>query len=126
MTNPVNSFEIPVSDLDRAVHFYEAVFGYALERAEVDGNEFAWFPVDNDAPGISGALAKGESYTPSTAGTRIYFSVENIDATLAKVHAAGGKTMYPKTSVGELGYVAEFKDCDGNRIALHMRSNDHA
>lgn len=121
MKNPVNSFEIPVSDLDRAVQFYEAVFSCALERAEVDGNEFAWFPIDNNAPGISGALAKGESYTPSTAGTRIYFSVDDIDATLAKVHAAGGKTMYPKTDVGDLGFVAEFEDSEGNRIALHCK-----
>jgi hypothetical protein len=125
MKNPVNSFEIPVDDLDRAARFYEAVFGCVLERAEVDGNEFAWFPIHNDAPGISGALAKGESYTPSTAGTRIYFSVDDIDATLQKVHTAGGKTMYPKTDIGDLGFVAEFEDSEGNRIALHMPSIDH-
>jgi predicted enzyme related to lactoylglutathione lyase len=121
MKNPVINFEIPVNDLDRAVQFYQSVFGCTLERAEVDGNTFAWFPVDNDAPGISGALAKGESYTPSVNGTRIYFSVDDIDATLAKVHAAGGKTMYPKTDVGELGFVAEFEDSEGNRIALHAK-----
>jgi predicted enzyme related to lactoylglutathione lyase len=123
MRNPVNSFEIPVNDLDRAVLFYQSVFGCTLERAEVDGNEFAWFPIDHDAPGISGALAKGESYTPSLNGTRIYFSVTDIDATLEKVHAAGGKTMYPRTDVGELGFVAEFEDSEGNRIALHATTD---
>lgn len=30
--------------------------------------------------------------------------------------------LYPKTSVGELGFVAEFEDCEGNRIALHSRN----
>jgi predicted enzyme related to lactoylglutathione lyase len=123
MKNPVNSSEIPVDDLDRAVRFYEVVFSFTLERAEVDGNEMAWFPTHDGAPGISGALAKGESYTPSINGTRIYFIVDDIDATLAKVHAAGGKTMYPKTSVGELGWVAEFEDCEGNRIALHTTTD---
>lgn len=73
------------------------------------------------APGISGALAKGESYVPSTNGTLVYFSTNNIDDTLAKVKSNGGKTLYPKTSIGELGMVAEFEDSEGNRIALHSQ-----
>lgn len=125
MTNPVNAFEIPVVDLERAMHFYEAVFSFTFERADVDGNEMAWFPLHEDAPGISGALAKGDSYTPSIDGSRLYFSVQDIDAALAKATAAGGKMMYPKTDVGALGFVAEFEDSEGNRIALHMPSNVH-
>jgi hypothetical protein len=121
MKNPVGAFEIPVVDLERAIAFYAGVFGFAFERASVDGNEMAWFPLHESAPGISGALAQGESYAPSTAGTRVYFSVDDIDATLAKVHAVGGKTLYPKTSVGELGWVAEFEDSEGNRVALHAQ-----
>lgn len=38
MKNPVGYFEIPVSNLDRAINFYEKVFGYEFERATVDGN----------------------------------------------------------------------------------------
>ena len=41
MKNPVCYFEIPVTDLERAVAFYTAVFGYQLERVEVDENEMA-------------------------------------------------------------------------------------
>lgn len=122
MRNPVGYFEIPVNDLDRAIGFYEKVFGYDFERATVDGNEMAWFPLDENAPGISGALAKGESYVPSTAGTLVYFSTDDINQTLDKANASGGKTLYPKTSIGELGWVAEFEDSEGNRIALHSRS----
>ncbi len=119
MKNPVGYFEIPVNDLDRAISFYEKVFGYEFDRAMVDGNEMAWFPINKDAPGISGALAKGESYVPSTKGTLVYFSTNNIDDTLVKVNSSGGRTLYPKTSIGELGWVAEFEDSEGNRIALH-------
>ena len=32
----------------------------------------------------------------------------------------GGNILYPKTSVGDLGFVAEFEDSEGNRIALHQ------
>lgn len=121
MKNPVGYFEIPVNDLDRAIHFYEKVFGYELEKIAVDGNEMAWFPIHQDAPGISGALAKGDSYMPSTKGSRLYFNTDNIEEILSKVNAHGGKTVYPKTSIGELGWVAEFEDSEGNCIALYSQ-----
>lgn len=117
----VSYFEIPVSDLDRAARFYESVFGVALERAEIDGNQMANFPFDESAPGITGALAKGDSYVPGRQGARVYFSVTSIDATLARAISAGGRVLYPKTSIGELGHVAEFEDSEGNCIALHQR-----
>ena len=122
MQNPVGYFEIPVNDLDRAVNFYEKVFGYEFERVTVDGNEMAWFPNHEDAAGISGALTQGESYSPSIHGSRIYFNTDNIDEILSKVNSIGGKTLYPKTSIGDLGWVAEFEDSEGNCIALHSQS----
>lgn len=121
MKNPVGYFEIPVNDLDRAIAFYTHVFGYEFERTEIDGNEMAWFPFDATAPGISGALAQGDSYIPNPKGTLIYFNSDNIDDTLNKVNSSGGKTLYPKTSIGELGWVAEFEDSEGNRIALSSK-----
>lgn len=117
--NAVAYFEIPVNDLDRAIGFYEKVFGFPLERAEIDGNDMALFPFEENGRGISGALAKGESYAPGRQGARIYFSTASIEDTLAKVEAAGGRVVYPKTSIGALGWVAEFEDSEGNVIALH-------
>lgn len=116
-TNPVSYFEIPVSDMDRAVAFYEAVFSVSLERTMLDGNEMALFPFNENGEGISGALAKGNSYVPSASGPRIYFFVENIDETLDQATEMGGQIAYEKTSVGEF-WVAEFKDSEGNQIAL--------
>lgn len=122
MKNPVCYFEISVTDLERAIVFYTAVFGYQFERVEVDGNEMAMFPAGDEASGITGALAKGESYLPGKQGSRIYFSVVSIEDTLHKVKLAGGSILYPKTSIGELGSVAEFEDSEGNCIALHSAS----
>ena len=119
MKNPVGYFEIPVNDLDRAVAFYEIVFGYQLERTLIDGHEMALFPSSDQAVGITGALVKGDSYIPGKAGSRLYFITENIDETLNMVLSQGGKVLYPKTSIGDLGWVAEFEDVEGNCIALH-------
>lgn len=119
MKNPVNYFEIPVTDLDRATAFYTAVFGEPLERTEIDHNQMALFPAREGATGITGALAKGDSYVPGRQGARVYFSTPDIDETLRRVQRAGGKVLYPKTSIGALGWVAEFEDSEGNCIALH-------
>lgn len=118
MPNPVVHFEIPVSDIDRAVRFYEALFGYTLRRDTVDGYSMAFFPAADGAPGASGALAKGDVYKPAKAGPVLYFDVDDIDAALARAEASGGSVLYPKKDIGEAGFVAEIEDSEGNRIAL--------
>ena len=101
----------------RAIDFYESVLGVELTRSKIDGHDMALFPGSNDGTGVSGALAKGESYVPSTAGPRIYFFVEDIDETLDRAISKGSTIAYPKTAVGDL-WIAEFIDSEGNQIAL--------
>jgi uncharacterized protein len=105
-------FEIPVTDLKRAMDFYGYVFDIKFKVENIDGNDMALFPSN------IGALAKGESYQPSLDGTRIYFDIESIDEVMKKALEKGGKKLYPKTSIGELGFVAEIQDSEGNCIAL--------
>ncbi|UFP92881.1 VOC family protein [Gloeobacter morelensis] len=118
MKNPASYFEIPVVDLDRAMQFYSAVFGYRFEREQIHGNEMALLPIYEGQEGISGALAQGEIYVPSKNGSLIYLNSSDINATLNKVKSNGGDVLLPMTPVGELGFVAEFEDSEGNRIAL--------
>lgn len=118
MQNPVGYFEIAVRNLDRATAFYTAVFGYDFERVEIDGNQMALFPLHEGSTGITGALAQGESYVPGQQGCRLYFYTASIAETLARAEGAGGKVLYPRTSIGDLGWVAEFEDSEGNCIAL--------
>ena len=117
-TNPVTYFEIPVSNIGRAVRFYEAVLEIGLERQDIDGYEMALFPSNPGAPGASGALAKGDVYVPAKTGPVFYFNVGDIDAVLVRAISHGGKVLYPRKDIGEFGTVAEFEDSEGNRIAL--------
>jgi len=119
LKNPVRYFEIPVTDLARAQTFYQAVFGFDFETDVIDGYEMALFPYTEGAVGVTGALVKGDVYIPSTQGSILYFHTRDIDETLARAVKAGGAILYPKKSIGDLGYVAEFQDSEGNRIALH-------
>lgn len=121
--NPVVYFEIPASNMDRAIKFYQSVFNFTFSRAIIDKNDMALFPFVAENSGITGALAKGEIYKPTKDGIVIYFKTDNIDKTLNNVLEHGGKILYPKTSNGDLGFVAEFEDSEGNRIALHQNPN---
>lgn len=119
MPNPVVYFEIPVSDMPRASAFYRAVFETELTRETIDGYEMALFPGGPGREGAAGALAKGDVYVPSLNGPILYFGVDDIDPVLARATANGGRILFPKKSIGANGFVAEFQDSEGNRIALH-------
>lgn len=121
--NPVVYFEIPVVNINRAIRFYQSVFQFSFQKEIIDNNEMALFPFVAKNIGISGALAKGEIYKPTHNGVVIYFQTKDIDASLEKIIQNNGKILYTKTSNGDLGFVAEFEDTEGNRIALHQAIN---
>lgn len=117
--NPVSWFEIPVSDYKRAKSFYETILGVTLTDNDIGGSKMGWFPWDQGAPGSAGTIIQHEAYIPSHHGTMVYLSVDDIEATLEKIEANGGKTLLGKQSIGEYGFVAHFEDTEGNRVALH-------
>ena len=119
--NPVNWFEIPAKDLSRATKFYENIFGTKLQLNEMGPMKMAWFPMEQNGQGAGGTLIKSEGYKPSTSGTLIYFSIDDIESVLKKINAEGGKTLQAKTSIGEHGFIALFEDTEGNRVGLHSR-----
>ncbi|WP_043159052.1 VOC family protein [Aeromonas hydrophila] len=45
MFNIAMHFEIPVTDMARAMAFYRRVFGIEFELTQIDGNEMALFPL---------------------------------------------------------------------------------
>ena len=112
-------FEIPVHDLDRARLFYESVLNVELSVNDFGTVRMAFFPMASNAYGASGALVKGESHAPSHRGILLYLSVADIEETLDRVDSNGGRTLMPKTSIGDYGFIAHFQDSEGNRLGLH-------
>lgn len=119
--NPVNWFEIPVKNFDQAKRFYESVFDFDLPVTDMGLAKMAWFPMSPGVPGAGGGLICSEDHAPSATGTLVFFHVDDIDGTLAKIKANGGQTLMPKRGIGEHGFIAQFKDCEGNRVALHSK-----
>ena len=49
-----------------------------------------------------------------------YIQVDSIDDALAKVTAAAGTVALPKTEIGQgMGFIAAFKDTEGNLLGFH-------
>ena len=122
MANAINWFEIPANNYDRAIQFYSTVLGAPLHKQEIQGTKMAFLPMEGQ--GVGGAVCFGEGYTPSDAGALIYLNGgDDLAAPLARVGAAGGQVVVPKTKISEeIGYFAVFMDTEGNKMAFHSPS----
>jgi hypothetical protein len=60
-------------------------------------------------------------YKPGMDGALVYLNANpSIQTVIDKIEDAGGKTILPRTKIGEdIGYMAFFIDSEGNRMALH-------
>lgn len=118
MSNCLVWCDIPVVDLDRAMSFYSAVLGDAVQAREFSGMKFALLPGAESAS--SGCLYISSTIQPSTQGPLIYLNCNGrLDEAVAQVAPHGGRVLEPKQSIGPHGFRAVVLDSEGNRIALH-------
>jgi predicted enzyme related to lactoylglutathione lyase len=120
--NPVGWFEIYVSDMARAKSFYETVLGVQLTRIPQSGDSLddMWaFPMNRDASGASGALAKMEGAPRGAGGTIIYFVCDDCAEQARRAKQAGGQIVKEKFSIGDYGNIALASDLDGNIVGFH-------
>ena len=123
-TNAVNWFEIPVKEITRASKFYETIFDIKMTPMEMMGMKMAFFPAEPGSGKASGGLVQSEMHKPSMEGSVIYLNANpDLQNSLNKVEAAGGKVLMPKTKISdEIGHMAFFADTEGNRMALHSNN----
>ncbi len=123
MNNPIGWFEIYVEDMARAKAFYEGVLGVTLTRLESPDPGSAiemWaFPMDQNAYGASGTLAKMPGVAAGGNSTLVYFSCTDCAVEAARAVKCGGQLQQGKTSLGPYGFMALLVDPEGNRIGLH-------
>lgn len=122
MKNVINWFEIPVSNYERAKKFYTEVLGVEIKdhHMEEKNVKYGVFPYDTENNTVSGAIMQMEGINPSTDGSTVYLNGgEDLSIPLGRVEAAGGKIIMPKMSIKEDGFIAQFTDTEGNRVAFH-------
>jgi len=119
-SNAIGWFDIYVSEMGRAVAFYEGVLRQKLQPIgdPTGETQMMSFPADMQSYGASGALVKSVHSRPGKGGTLVYFSVEDCSDEESRVVAAGGKVVRPKFSIGEFGWVTLCEDTEGNMFGL--------
>lgn len=125
MKNAVNWFEIPVKNFDRAKTFYEALYQAEMSVSELPDFKIkmAFFPSDMELGAIGGSIVKGPNYKPSKIGALVYLNGgDDLSVILARVEESGGEIVMQKTSLGSNGFMAQFLDTEGNKLALHSRA----
>ncbi len=119
MNNYVSIFEIPATDFERAIRFYQAILSIQIESMEFEGMQMGLFPYENQV--VIGSIMKGEGYKPTSEGVTIYLNGgENLQTILDKVEPNEGRILVPKTPhADESGFFAIFLDSEGNKMGLH-------
>jgi predicted enzyme related to lactoylglutathione lyase len=116
MPNSIVHFEIPADDVQRAKKFYEEAFGWKI----TDPFKMNYFFVETRGPGepgINGGLMPRKSPDQPFMN---YLDVDSIDTFCKKVEDAGGVVVLPKTEIGPgMGWIAAFKDTEGNMLGFH-------
>jgi predicted enzyme related to lactoylglutathione lyase len=113
-TNRFNWVEIRVRDLEKAKAFYGSVFDWKISGEE--NKDWAYWLIDTgEKP--SGGMWRFPQGKP--VGVLVYISVDDIDETLKKAIASGGKIVVPKSKEGE-NSMATISDPDGNLFGLYQ------
>lgn len=121
MSNAINWFEIPVTDLARAKRFYSNLLAAELRQESMNGIDMAILPYQQG--GVGGALVQGEQFVPSEKGAVVYLNAgEDLDGILSRAETAGGKVVMGRTLLSEqIGSIAFVQDTEGNKVGFHTR-----
>ena len=119
MKSYLSIFEIPATDITRAIDFYQAILNISIEKIEFPGMEMGLLPFEDQM--VTGVIMKGEGHEPSAVGITIYLDGGNdLQQILDKVIPNGGEILAPKTPhADESGFFALFLDSEGNKMGLH-------
>lgn len=119
MKSYISMFEIPATDISRAINFYQALLDINIEKMDVEGMQMGILPYEGQM--VHGVIIQADGYKPSADGVTMYLNAgENLQIVLDRVEKNGGQIMVPKTAhADESGYFALFTDSEGNRMALN-------
>src|SRR5690349_20578822 len=112
--NQPSYFEIQADDVQRAVKFYEQIFGWKFTR--VEGLPIEYWSITTE--GIRGGLLQRPvPAPPPQSGTNAYvcsMEVADFDPVAQKIVDLGGQIAMPKFAIPATCWQGYFIDLDGN------------
>lgn len=110
MPNRICHVEFEVTDLERAQHFFEVLFGWTFRPF---GDMVVFGAGEDHVGGLTKVDAPRPGGTPS-----VWFDVEDLDGVLAKAAGMQAKVLAEKHPLPGIGYSAQIADPDGNPVGL--------
>lgn len=119
MSNRVVHFEIPCDNPEKTMDFFKEVFDWSFQQF---GTEDYWTVMtgDQNSPGINGGLMKKKDPNQPIVNS---IDVANLDKTIINIEKAGGTIVVPKMPIPTVGWLAYFKDPDGNIHGIYQKDS---
>lgn len=109
-------FEIPVDDFDRAMDFYNKLFGWKIEKFPGPTDYLVISTIDNKGnDALKGGMIKRVCTEHSVTN---YIDVPSVAEYVTKIRQLGGKVIVEKMPVPKMGYFAIALDPEGNVFGI--------
>ena len=106
--------ELMTTDAAAAGEFYSSLFGWELEEEAMEGMTYTMIKVDGEpVGGMMGMPPDCQAMGPCWG---VYVTVDDVDATAAKVESLGGKVLRPPADIPEVGRFCVLQDPQGAAI----------
>lgn len=112
--NTLSHFAINVEDCDRAIVFYETVFGWKFS---------SWGPPGFHMTQVGDLHAaiqqrQTEPFPTQIGNFECTLAVDDVDRVAALIVANGGEITMPKVTIPHVADIARVKDCEGNTFSI--------
>jgi uncharacterized protein len=113
-------FDLTVNDVGLAKAFFEKALGWHFEKFDMPYEYFRIQAGPAGEPGIDGGIGAVRD-APLSEGrplTLVTVPVADLEATLARVTAAGGRIVEPRTPIPGIGWYATCEEPGGLKFGL--------
>ena len=115
---------LAVTDVETMAKFYEAAFGWTrradfpifVEVELPDGRGVAFY--ERESFGVNTGKVPAAVPDGELTGAELYLRCDDLDATIARLHALDARELRPKTLKPWGDHVAYFADPEGNVLAV--------
>jgi len=95
-------FECFTTDVNKAVNFYSALFGWTAKKPGYAGLDYTTFWLRDDVP-VGGMMQISPEMGPMPPHWGVYFTVRDVHATVALALELGGSVTYPVMEIDTVG-----------------------
>lgn len=123
--NPVVHFEMPAENRKRMSAFYSKAFGWQTKQLGSDMGDYVLVTTSEadpsgrpKAPGTINGGFYSKTADPFSQHPSVVIAVEDIEKSIQKVEAAGGKIHGQPYDIPGVGRYVSIIDTEGNRVSI--------